>query len=470
MPNAAIRTTFALLPLLWVVLPQPATAVPTEYEQYMVELINRARLDPASEVTRLGTGSLNEGPPTLGGNAYLIQDGPHQPVAISNDIVDAARGYATLLNDNNTFCHTCFGTDAEDRMFAEGYVPLLSFFDFFDVAGYTLLYGAATPVSFVPGRENLAFAAEGPSNGMIDDLTAAVANSHAGLFNDFDTASRGHRSTMMYGEWKEIGVGINEGLDGSFDSVYIVTNFAHRSDTGPFITGVAFDDQDGDDFYTPDFGEAIGGMTVEAFTAGTANLVNSTTTLPSGGYKIEVPVGTYDVKFSQGGFNQTFPNIVVASGPEGIPENTKVDLTSLAAGVDADADGVPDDADNCVGVFNPALGSMGQPARESFQTTTGGQLDDDGDGFGNPCDAKFGTPGQFVGGVDVSEHLASFNKNRSGSNCGISGSAPCAQFDLDNSGQIIGGTDILKTFQLFNQAPGPKCVACPLACVGPNCP
>ncbi len=137
---------------------------------------------------------------------------------------------------------------------------------------------------------------------------------------------------------------------------------------------------------------------------------------------------------------------------------------------DADGDGVPDRADNCVEVPNPVLGSPGQPARESFQTTTGGQLDDDGDGFGNPCDAKFGTPGQFVGGVDVGEHLASFNKDRSGSNCGISGTAPCAQFDLDNAGQIIGGTDILKTFQLFNQAPGPKCDACPLACAGPNCP
>ena len=53
---------------------------PTEQEQFMVELINRARGNPAAEVALLGTGSLNEGPPTLGGEAYVLAaptDGEH---------------------------------------------------------------------------------------------------------------------------------------------------------------------------------------------------------------------------------------------------------------------------------------------------------------------------------------------------------------------------------------------------------
>ncbi len=136
---------------------------------------------------------------------------------------------------------------------------------------------------------------------------------------------------------------------------------------------------------------------------------------------------------------------------------------------DTDSDGVPDAEDNCVLVANPKLGTGGTPAREGFQTTTGGQLDDDADGFGNACDAKFGTPGQFVGGVDIGELLASFNKDRSGANCGGSGNKPCAAFDLDNSGQFIGGGDITRTFQLFNKEPGPTCEACPLECEGPAC-
>ena len=56
---------------------------PTEYEQYMVELVNRARLDPEAEVVLLGTGSLNEGPPTLGGFGYTIPAGPKQPLAVN---------------------------------------------------------------------------------------------------------------------------------------------------------------------------------------------------------------------------------------------------------------------------------------------------------------------------------------------------------------------------------------------------
>ncbi len=145
------------------------------------------------------------------------------------------------------------------------------------------------------------------------------------------------------------------------------------------------------------------------------------------------------------------------------------DLNALAAINDEDSDGVPDNRDNCLGVFNPALGTLGQPARETFQTTTGGQLDDDADGFGNLCDAKFGTGGLVVGGTDILEQLSSFNKARSGTDCGSTGDQICAQFDHDNAGQFLSGTDLSITRQLFNAPPGPKCNACPTECIGPNC-
>lgn len=326
--SAGARTGLALIAALAMPAGELAAREPTEQEQYFVELINRARLDPAAEVARYSLGSLNEGPPTLGGEAYTIQDGPHQPLAISPLIVDAAGDYATLLNDNDAFCHTCLGTDAEERMTAAGYVDALSDFDFVTgVAGYTLAYGS-TASGYVPGRENLAFRGESPSNGYIDDLTGALDTSHEGLFVDDSVPSRGHRSTMMYGEWKEIGVGISEGTDdgGSADSLYIVTDFAHRSDTGPFITGVAYDDLDEDGFYTPDAGEALGGVTVEAFLAGTSTLVASTTTFASGGYSLDVAIGTYDVVFSGSGIYEEMDSVaVLASAENGTGENTKVD-------------------------------------------------------------------------------------------------------------------------------------------------
>jgi hypothetical protein len=297
----------------------------------MVELINRARLDPAAEVARFGLGSLNEGPPTLGGAPYTIPAGPHQAVAVNPEIVDATSDYAELMEGSNTFCHTCLGTDAQDRMHAAGYVPALSDFDPPGVAAYTLDYGFAVGDMFfyVPGRENLAKRTEGPPNGAIDDLTAAMDQAHENLFEDLTVPGRGHRSTMMYGEWKEVGVGIAEGPEGSFDSLYITINFAHRSDTGPFLTGVAYDDGDGDDFYTPDAGEALGGVAVQAFAAGTQTLANSTSTFASGGYSLELPVGTYDVRFSGPGIDETFQDVVLAAGPEGHAENTKLDYVHV---------------------------------------------------------------------------------------------------------------------------------------------
>ncbi len=137
---------------------------------------------------------------------------------------------------------------------------------------------------------------------------------------------------------------------------------------------------------------------------------------------------------------------------------------------DVDGDQVGDACDNCVETYNPQLGTLDEPALASFQTSTGGQLDDNGDGFGNACDGKSSTGGQVVGGVDLIEITASFNKSREGTNCGVSGTLPCAWFDLDNRADVISGSDLTLLQGRFNRAPGPKCPTCPLACVGARCP
>ncbi len=136
--------------------------------------------------------------------------------------------------------------------------------------------------------------------------------------------------------------------------------------------------------------------------------------------------------------------------------------------VDSDADGVGDACDNCTDLANPILGTGGQPERQPFQTATGGQLDDDADGFGNQCDAKF-VGGLVVGGSDLFELFSSFNKDRSGNDCGTTANQPCAPFDLDNLGQFISGGDLTRSRLLFNSPPGPTCPDCPLACEGPGC-
>ncbi len=145
-------------------------------------------------------------------------------------------------------------------------------------------------------------------------------------------------------------------------------------------------------------------------------------------------------------------------------------LTVVAPRCDADGDRVSDACDNCSETYNPRLGTLGAPEPETFQSTTGEQLDDDADGFGNQCDAKFVAGGVFVGGADVTHMRASFNKARSGSNCGTSGAEACARYDLDGNGDFVGPPDMTRARQLFGKEVGPKCNACPLLCDGPACP
>ena len=114
-------------------------------------------------------------------------------------------------------------------------------------------------------------------------------------------------------------------------------------------------------------------------------------------------------------------------------------------GLEAPADGVGDACDNCVNVNNPRVtpSAASYLASNPWRTLTGGQIDDDHDGYGNKCDGKFvGTPNQNVGGLDLRQFRTSQNENRTGDTCGtVGGSRPCAIYDLDENaaGDTIGG-------------------------------
>jgi hypothetical protein len=104
-------------------------------------------------------------------------------------------------------------------------------------------------------------------------------------------------------------------------------------------------------------------------------------------------------------------------------------------------------------------------AANPWATLTGDQRDDDHDGYGNKCDAKFpGVAGLLVGPTDLIQFRASSSKSRNGDTCGTAGTNPCAIFDLDEASTLLGPAD-LGQFRLLNgKAPGPKCTACPLPC------
>lgn len=257
---------------------------PTDFEQYQLELINRARSDPNAEVTRLSgetwgdmgspaTPDLNEGlaPGTINSAAK-------QPLAFNFDIIDAASDYSDVLLANDAFEHTFGGTNPQDRMEAAGF--------------------SFTPLPW-GWAENLSVRG---STGPLPITATLLEEQHNGLFIDGDVPDRGHRVNLMHAALQQIGIGSRMGSDYDFfstpdlNAVITTQDFAFVGGD-PFLTGVAYNDFDVDSFYTPGIGEALSGLTVQAFDAGTTNLAGDTTTFGSGGYTLQLAAGNYDVRF-----------------------------------------------------------------------------------------------------------------------------------------------------------------------------
>ena len=302
---------------------------PTPEQQYMLELINRARANGGAEATRLVgfanqgeppfPGGLQEGPPSINGQSFTIANAA-QPLSWNPLLATCAQNHAKLLNDSDQFFsgqspHTFGGTTPEQRINAAGYAMNLS----------TEYNGPTTAGGFFPGPENVAeniSIGSGPFTG--SKLVTTILNQHNSLFTDQSVPGRGHRMSMMLTYWREIGIGVNAGLDNgqgnTWDSLYTVQNFGRLANSTPFITGVVYQDTNGNGFYDP--GEGIGGIRVDV----TGNAFFAITS-PSGGYSVPVPAdGNYTVTFSGGSITTTQKAATVAG-----LLNTKVDLVAPVA-------------------------------------------------------------------------------------------------------------------------------------------
>ncbi|MGH6930675.1 MAG: CAP domain-containing protein, partial [Dongiaceae bacterium] len=82
----------------------------TAYEQYMLELINAARLDPAAAAALYGV------------NLGSISAASKQPLAGNQLLTLAAEDHSQWMLDTDTFSHTgAGGSDPGDRMSDAGY-------------------------------------------------------------------------------------------------------------------------------------------------------------------------------------------------------------------------------------------------------------------------------------------------------------------------------------------------------------
>ncbi len=335
----------ALLALLCTAASAVAGDTPTDEEQYMLEVVNRARLNPDAEVYRLrnqtwgDTG--NPQPPDLneGITSNLLGPETRQPLAFNVDLIQSALTYSQSLLNNNAFEHDYGGTTPQTRMQAAGYV-------------FTGSWGWA---------ENLAL---NYSSGPLAVNAALVESQYEGLFIDGNVAGRGHRENLLNDSMKEIGFGIAAttsasytppGGSGRWYAVITTQDFAYSNGSfsgNPILTGVVYNDTATvNDFYDP--GEGLGGVTVAATPVGSGT-ASSTSTWTSGGYSLPLAAGTYTVSFSGGGLTSpiTYANVVISSS------NVKLDASSNLGVWNVDGSGAWSSAGNWSGSLPAGAGMI----------------------------------------------------------------------------------------------------------------
>jgi hypothetical protein len=246
---------------------------PTDEEQLYLEYINRARANPPHEGWILAT---TTDPDVLAAYAYFgvdtnlmqsqfnaITSSP--PVAMNGQLMAAARVHSQDMFVNQYQGHT--GTDGSspgDRITAQGY-------------------------NWYTSGEN------------IYSYSESVFYGHAGFEVDWGPGTGGmqvppgHRLNIHNSTFREVGIGVVDGTNGSVGPQLVTQDFATSQSDTPLITGVVYYDLNGNGFY--DVGEGIGGVTVQV-----PGSVYFALTANSGGYAVPVTTnGNYAMTFSASG-------------------------------------------------------------------------------------------------------------------------------------------------------------------------
>lgn len=288
---------------------------PTSQEQYMMELLNRMRLNPAAE---LGLMTSSLGVQARSANAQidnaLVQFRTNgqvlaqqwaqltavPPLAWNEALYLAAQGHNAAMIAADMQTHQAPGEPAlGTRATNAGYTNWTGLGENVYAFSYNVFYGHA------------GFAIDWGGDPMDPNYT--------GIQNP-----PGHRITMMSSNYREVGIRIaNPGnVPGKEVGPQVITqDFGRRWDQGnAFLLGVVFGDTTGNGYSE---GEGFGNVSITAVAGnGSAGApMYSASSMSAGGWQMQVPAGTYAVTFSGSGFGAavTYYNIEVSS------QNVKLD-------------------------------------------------------------------------------------------------------------------------------------------------
>lgn len=255
-------------------------AAPTAQEQYFLELVNRARLNPLAEAQLAGI-DLNQGLA-----AGTISGAQKQPLAWNSALGDAATAHTNWMLAADIFSHTG--------------------------SGGSTLGQRLTGVSYAYNRAGENIAWTGTTGAL--DFNASMLQLHTSLFK-----SSGHRTNLLDAGFKEVGIGAAAGQFTSYNAAMVTQDFG-KSGAASFVTGVAFNDSTGDRFYS--IGEGLGSISTTLYAGGAA--IASGATWSAGGYNLSTTsTGSMTMLFSGGGLANAV-GVTFALGAE----NVKIDLVS----------------------------------------------------------------------------------------------------------------------------------------------
>ena len=266
--------------------------VQQDREQLFLELINRARMDPAAEALRLNLTTT-----LTGGNATTITADAKQVLAFNSSLYSAATGHSAYQIANNVFSHTgSGGTSPADRMAS---------------AGFGVKYGNGS-FNFY-GGENIAWTG---TTGTLD-ANAEVYTLHKNLF-----FSDGHRANLLNPVYEEAGISAQTSTSyQGYNALLTTHNFGSLQTAAIFVTGVNYTDTNNDDFYS--IGESAAGRTVQLLNGATT--LATVTTANAGGYSLATTAtGTLEVVYSGGGLLGERGASFVRAGTDN--QNVKFDL------------------------------------------------------------------------------------------------------------------------------------------------
>ena len=272
---------------------------PTGEEQLYLEHINRSRANPTAEGVRLAGVT---DPDVLAAYAYFgvnlammtnrfATNPPVPPLAFNAKLIDAARWHSGDMFANRYQSHSQTNggviRDPGQRLTYDGY-------------------------SWTTWGENVFSAAKNVSYGHAA-FNVDWGSGPGGMINP-----PGHRNNIHNGNFREVGIGVFNGVNGPVGPQLVTQDFATQPGATPFITGVVYSDLDGDNSYG--LGEGVGGVTVAVdkspYYAISAN---------SGGYAVPVTTnGNYTVIFSGAGFSSNTVSVGITN-----QRNAKIDFVPV---------------------------------------------------------------------------------------------------------------------------------------------